>query len=552
MNGPYNINSVSQATQSKPSYNELSSSALKTSTKIFTPADFGILGNGTDEKTKLQTMFNAAVGGVVILPTGMTISFNGQVIVPRRVVIAGNGASLSRLTPSLTHSIKLLGDTTISNLNIPTLGGALNDKGMLITGSNVELNNVTMMADSEGTVSNTSWAIEIDAGGSTFVDNIKLNSMKFAKWKTCIFAKRCTRLIINDIDVNTYRLAIYLVDVKRSRINGGRIYGLTTTSTGGPGENGLLVESSVTNGTDDLKVQDVTVEDSCEHGYRLGGQATMSNIKFVDCISIRPGRSINVGYSGATEWHGGSGFKALGATTVVGQWHKNVKFIRCITEDCSTQTGTFPAGHGVNNFSAFNIFCCEDVQLIDCKARKSSGATYSSLQACIIGACTNVYIRNFECDDTPRACLVLHDEPVPTGYPGWQFGITGLTVFGGKMKCNTQGSPVISMAYCNYAQTDWKFIDIDCRGGASMIRLETPGTGSYGDDFFVSGNYQDSSVDDSISTSPIIQGVGAFRADVSGPWRPASYGASVKDGSKFVDTLTGATRIRKAGIWIVL
>lgn len=548
MSGPFNINSISQTlSQQTQQLNEVSTSTSGLNIKYDTA--YGILGNGTDETTKLQALFNAAVGGVVVFTPGITIKFNGQITIPRRITIVGNGASLERITPSNTHAIKVLGDLSASYLNLPTPGGTANDKGVLITGSNVHFTKLRMIATAEGNVSNTSWAVEVDAGGSTYVDNIKFDAPEFANWKTCIFVKRCTRLKINDIDANTYRLAIYLIDTKRSRITGGRIYGQTSTSTGGPGENGVLIEATTQYATDDIKIKDLTVEDSGEHGYRLGGQASMRNIKFIDCISVRPGRSIYVGYASATEWHGGSGFKALGATTVAGQRHKNIKFIRCITEDCSTLTGTFPAGHGINNYSAFNIFCCEDVQIVDCYARKSDGATYSSLQAFIVGASSNVQVRNFQCDATSRDSFLIHDEPV--GYVGWELPVVGLYVTGGKMICGTNNA-VIKMHTCRYAQADWKFTNIDCRGGSIMIRLETPQAGgTYGNDFFVSGHYQDSNVDDSISTSPIIQGVTAFRAEVSGPWRPASYSASVLNGSKFVDTLTGDTRIRTGGAWAI-
>lgn len=135
------------------------------------------------------------------------------------------------------------------------------------------------------------------------------------------------------------------------------MHGTYSTVDGSPGENGLLIDSLKEDmSTQNCYVYNFVVENSGEHGFRVGGQKIVKDTWFVNCIARRPGR-------GTTENHGGCGFKALGPTTVYGAKHEGVFFVNCVSED-----GRAGAAW---NFAGFQIGKCYNVHIDNCTVRSS-------------------------------------------------------------------------------------------------------------------------------------------------------------------------------------
>lgn len=513
---------------------------------VFTPAMFGILGNGTDETVKIQDMFNAAAGGIIICPTGLNFGFSSQITIPASTTIVTNGSIFTRSIASLTHGVVIQGNVSIDVLVVLTPGGSSGEKSVLISGFNVSIKRLSLVATSEGSFTSTNYGLEIESSGQ--LSNIRIESCRIKNFRSAIFAKNIKGFYIESLEIENYRIGVYMRDVQHSEFGAARIFGKSTTLTGAAGENGLLVESTISsNSTRNLVFNNWIVEDSGEHGFRLGGQLTMSNIALNNCQSVRPGVAYTVGYVSATAWFGGSGFKALGATTVTGQRHKNIYFNNCSVVDGSINVGTFPSGHGINNFTAFSVYCCDGVYLNSCEVINSGLPAASAVQALIIGASTNININNFSCDPTSRSALVINDEPA--GNVGWEFGIDGLYINGGNIKSLQVDTNCFYITAAKYAHADWKIKNLSIYGGRYALRAETPTTGSLPTDCVASITYQDSDSDEAVITIPAIQGAQFIRATVDGPWRTAAFSPTLKDGSIFVDSITGTIRRKAAGTW---
>jgi hypothetical protein len=517
---------------------------------VFTPAMFSILGNGTDETVKIQNMFNAAAGGIIICPTGLNFGFSSQLTIPASTTIITNGSIFTRSIASLTHGVVIEENVSIDVLVVLTPGGASGEKSVLISGFNVSIGRLSLVATSEGSFTSTNYGLEIEAAGQ--LGNIRIESCRIKNFRSAIFAKNIKGFYIESLEIENYRIGVYLRDITDSEFGPARIFGKSATLTGSAGENGLLVETSLSsNSTRNLAFNNWIVEDSGEHGFRLGGQLTMSNIVFNSCQSIRPGVAYTVGYASATAWFGGCGFKALGATTVTGQRHKNIYFNNCSVIDGSINVGAFPAGHGINNFTAFNVYCCDDVHINSCDVINSGLPAASAVQAIILGACNNVNINNFSCDATSRPALVINDE-APGANDGWEFGVNGLYINGGNLKVIPSNTNCIYIPAVRYAHTDWKIKNLSVYGGRFAMRAETPGTGTLPTDCVASITYQDSDSDEATITSPIVNGAQFVRATVDGPWRVAAASPELKNGSIFIDSITGTIRRKASGSWAVV
>lgn len=513
-----------------------------------TPEMAGAVGDGSNENDSLQKALNISQNSLFILAGGKNYGFT-QLEIKGGTTIVSNSSTFTRMSPSTAHGMIINDNVSVDVLSIFSQGGPTGDRAILLKGGNFKAGCVSVYAASEGSFTSVNWAMEIDSGSAEVLSNIAIDCFKVINYRCAMFAKRVNGMIVNDITVQFYQLAFYLQDCQDVSMDVASISGLSTTLTGNPGENGILMESTYSNASNNIRISNWHVKDSGEHGYRMGGQFTISDVYFENCISTRPGRAGYVAWPLASEWHGGCGFKVLGGTSTTGQRHKNIHLNNCTVIDCDINP-TFGIGHGINNFTAYQVFVCEDVFITDCKVKNSGSQAYSALQGMVIGATNNIHISNFDCDATERPALKLQDEP-PTS-AGWSFGINGLYINGAVLRVRAANVAVIYAESVRYSHSDWKLKNINCYGGRSAIRLETPSTGSHPTDALVDLSYQGSDSDEATVTTPIVTGSRVFRAAVTAPWRVMATDPSFKDGTFYTDTITGNIRIRKSGSWNVL
>lgn len=513
---------------------------------------------GEPSESTMQAMLNAAAGKTLVLDGSKTYPFQNIEIASNTKIIT-HGAKLSRIMPSTTHGITINSCIEIDSLTAESPGGITGDKIFLIKGDLVKIGSISGVAQSEGSFTSANWLIEMESrlSGTTLKD-ISIGSVHSKNYRTAFFATNVDGLEVGFFDVETYRLAVYLKDASNSSFPMAYIRGKSATLTGDPGENGLLVESTIAKySANNLKFSNWIVEDSGEHCYRLGGNLAMRDIYFEDCKAIRPGQAWTVGYPLATEWHGGCGFKGLGGTAVAGQRHKNVHFTRCNVYDCSMNFGTFPAGHGVNNFSAFLLSCMDDVFMTEC-GNDAINQTYSARNTLLISSCDRIRLNNNNLLKASMSSINPYEENqlVSEGYAGLAFGVNDLEINGGvyEVSNTTAGAGIpfnaIGTAYEN---KNWTARSVRIRGGSRAIYVTSPTTGSYNTgivefDF----TYSASNSNDSTYGTPVVDGAAVGLLTCRAPWRPSAYSPSSLNGSIWQDTLGGNFRRKAGGAWAIL
>jgi len=522
----------------------------------------GILGDGSDETVTIQLMLNFGAKKTIILPEGKTYTFQ-SLNIPRYTNIQKNNGvtTFRRLAASATvAALTLAADVSLGGVAYSSPGGIGGDKAVRVKGSRVDLRGCSFTADAEGTPTSTNWAIEIDSGDGSKVSRVKVDDVTFVNYSTVIVAKNAAQIKGRSADIAKYRTAVYLVDCVRCELSDFKLSGLGAAVNGRNGENGLLLESTTANATRDLVFNDWVVEDAGEHSYRFGGNQTINNVTFNRCISRRSGSSILTGNLSGGEWHGGCGFKILGGGQAGGTRHKNIFFNSCQVFDVNQTFGSYPAGHGVNNFTPFLIVCADNVHLNNCHVNAEQLST-SCRNGLLVSASKGVYLNEctfLRCD---LSALVPYEETPVAGFPGYDVPLEEFHVRGGLFEVVTQtaGSGIVFFFNGNntparYAHKNWSIKGVELRGGASAIRVDTPGTGGFTNFFFGFTYLDPTSVSDVTATSPSINGGGMAKAlvDFAAVNRPAAFGISVANGSIERQFGGGAFRLRKGGAWVTL
>jgi hypothetical protein len=526
---------------------------------VFDPADanivsvqsFGARGDGSNETVKLQAALDAAEGSVLLLEGGKTYGYTALTIKPNTTIVS-NGATFNRLAASTTPGFTIGSGVSIDALIITTPGGTSGDRAIRITGSNVEFGNLSITAAAQGNSISTNYAVEIESSPSgTQLSDITIRNFYCKYFSTAIFAKNVTRMIVENVIAEYYSLAVYLRDVTYSDFSSVTCQYLGAAVDGTPGENGLLIEASLTSYSSRfLRFSGWQVSDAGEHAYRLGGQLAISDVWFDDCTATRPGSAILGGNTSGGEWHGGCGFKVLGGNTTTTEFHQNIHFTNCGVIDCNTTYGTYPTGHGVNNFTPWLIVMAKNVHLSSCWT-KAVGQPIVARNGVLFTAVDGLFLDNLSVRDASLTALKPYQEASNPSYPGSDLPIKNLVVTGGLYEVTTAtgGIPFYFEEAADQAHENWMVNSATFKGGASAIRINTVGTGSFTDLFF-DFTYVDTNVTDSTTTTATIAGGGAVGAvaTVVAPWRPLAT-STVANGSTWLSANDGEFRVRSLNVW---
>lgn len=515
-------------------------------------ADFGILGNGSDETTKIQAALNAASGKTLLFQAGKTYGYT-QLTLKANATIFTFGSTFNRLAASTSAGFIVESGVSVDVLNITTPGGSSGEKGMVIKGSNVTFDRLSITAAAQGVYNSLNYALEIESSPiGSVLSNITIRSFYCKYFSAGIFAKYTNFLSVSNALIEYYRTGIYLRDASNCRFDNSVCRYTASTAYGAPGENGVLLEASINSGTShDIYFTNCSMENSGEHGYRLGGTYAIKNVWFDNCSAIKPGSAIVVNNPAATEWHGGCGFKILGNTTVTGRKHTNIYYNNCLVEDINETYGTFPSGHSAGNFAGFHIGTASYVTVSNCVVRKYSNVNYSSSYGVELLASDHVYFENVQITDMYQTVRLF--EQTPGVYPGWDLPYEYIYL----KNCHFDtafGDYVfeIGQANQNYNNHDIYMTQCHLSGGSHATRVwPITGTGSYAKVYF-DFTYTDCTADPATAVEPICYGGGGNNlvvANVKGPWHPAAYSPQLGNGSFWQDTYQGQLYTRANGSW---
>lgn len=487
--------------------------------------DYGVKGDGTtDDASALNSLLAAAVAAKVpafIPPRRYALA--SQLTIPTGAVVQAAGATFVKTTNSSTYAITVGSDVTIDALNVEVTGGATNEAGVQITGSRVQVGSIRVVSltnDQPGAN-----ALLIGNPGGAACSNIRVDSVTLTQFRTPLRVAQVDRLTLSNLRVTNYLYGAYIIDVTNSVFRGARLTGTSPASTGGAGNNAMLLESQ---GADfacsGIVFEDWIAEDAPEHAFRIGGSLAVRDITFRRCIARKPGSAPgNV----AT---GGSGFKALG---VAGHHHQRIVYTDCTVLDGNTNAS------GINNHAAFSIGHCDCVTLTGPTVTAEAN-TYAGKLGIYVYSSTGVYITSPSVSKvTNQAVYITKDgsDPAPQG-------VSDVQITGGRLHTTATGTqPLVidcgDQAFSNIV------IDTVCDAGGNAYRQATPtGTGAYSN-IHVKVKYVNAPT---ASTSPPILGTTAHLIDYTGPIY-GSFGITCADGSKYVDTTLGVVRFRKGGAW---
>jgi hypothetical protein len=522
--------------------------------ELVSAKDFGIVGNGSDETIKLQYAFNAAIGKTIIFEAGKTYGYT-QLTIKANTQVVTYGAVFNRLAASTSQGFIIENGVSVDELIITTPGGASGDKGVLIKGSNVLLDKLSITAAAQGVYNSTNYALEIESIPSgTKLSNITINNFYCKYFSAGMFIKNVELMTVQTALIEYYRTGVYLRDTSKSTFDNVTCVYTASTANGAPGENGLLVESTLFSGSCfNLKFTGWSVSNAGEHSYRLGGQLTIRDVYFDNCLSSQSGSAIVVNNPSATEWHGGCGFKVLGATSVTGQKHQNIYFNNCTVEDINETYGSFPTGHGTGNFAGFQIAVASNVHISNTSVQKRLNTNYSCGYAVELLASDHVYFTDVNFTDVYFPARI-YEQGSPGTYPGWDLPCEYIYL----NNCLIQGRAAlawlfeISNAYQNFDHHDIYLHKCHLDGGTHAVRINPiTGTGSYLK-IYIDIDYTNCSADPATAVEPVIYGSGGndvVVGNIRAPWHSAAYGPQMKDATIWQDTYQGSLYTRKSGFW---
>lgn len=517
--------------------------------------DFGAVGDGVaDDTEQIQYAINAAAGKVLLLGADENYLFDPDVglTISSPIKIVSNGSKFIKATPSDTTAFVIASDNVvIDRLSVDFVGSGGSqaaERGIQIDGSNIDIGSIVLNAATVGTGADSSLRTAVTVGNRNGIERkkIQIGSITTINWDRPVEFSNIQNSVVGFVDVKNYVRGIYIRDCRSLTINGGFIRSISSNSKGGAGENGILIESVAAKySTQDIHINHFAVEDSGEHGYRLGGKLSMRNIWFSDCRSLRSGSSITVANPAATEWHGGCGFKAQGGTEVAGQRHENIYFDNCVAEDCNIAPGVFPAGHGYGNFSGFQIVVCSYVHLSNCVVRKRD-QTYSAGRAVELLSSDHVTFDGCDFMDAAQSGVRIYEVGPSDINAGWKFGCEFINFVGGTI--NGYESPFRLEDY-NYIHKNITLHGVNITGGAPYaIRVEVPtGAGDVIDAFF---NYVHSNPTTVSPTGHPVYGTNKIKLSCVAAWnKTASSFPQAANGSSWTDAELGTIRVKTNDSW---
>lgn len=499
------------------------------------PQMVGLLGDGSDETALLQAVSDYAVGRKISLKRGAIYGVT-SLILKAGTKITTNDAVFRKMAASTSYAVTVQDDVVYDNIITSSPGGGP-DRGIRVIGNRVRGGLLKATAD----VPVDGFGVRIEGTALQSISGLNIGKISTKNFSSQTQVFYVEDLFIGKSIVDTYVTGIYLINVLNSHIEEVYASGIHPSATGGPGNNGVLIESASDYGTDNLTLGDVTLKDSCEHSLRIGGSYMMRS------VYVRSLKSFNSGALAGVST-GSAAFKALLNHSNPGR-HQDIRVESLYFEDCGT-TGT-----GFGNHSAINIGRCQDVVIMNPVGRKRNKA-FSCIQAMTVNGCSRVKIINPDIRDCNFVICDFGVNPDPAPLEGLTDVIVDggiLHTLGASLSVSMHGSTGVT-SVLDAPFNNVSFVNkVKIMGGSTSVRYQdvTAG-GSYAnmvmDIEYTAPNATPSggvwqAVATSLETSLTVRLI----TDIA---TPASSRA--RNGSTWISTGDNAFKIRKAGSWATL
>lgn len=491
-------------------------------------ADFGVRLSSDNQTDIIQQALNVAAQAQQQIEFEQGEYIIDSLIIPSGSRLKTNNAIFRNTSATSVRVLTIQENAEIDALNLFLVGGS-DVSGMKLCGNNIAIGSLSCQADRP-----SQYGVLIQSINGSQLTNICIRESRIKNFKSAMPIFNVQQAVISNITIEQYVTGVYLRDVSQSYFEQANIYGTSVHSSGGAGNNGLLIESTLSSGSShSLHFIGWNVRESGEHAYRLGGQLSIQDVWFTNC---RAGKTGNAKDNQAT---GGCGFKVLGATSVKGQWHRNIYFDNCHVEDVNT------SAKGQGNFAGFLISNVDNIHITNCSVI-ANNYTYSSWHAYSFESVTNLFLSN-NLSDKARQHAIKFVASTYAAHPGWEGIIRNVVIHGGSYSV-FQDADSAAIYFTKDSGEAGRVSEINMsgtriRGGVAAIRIE-----SY---YTPTDCYFDFSYSDPKSTNGVPPLLGApVLCNIRSKWF-GSYGSSAKDGSTFIDSDTGIVRERIAGTWQV-
>lgn len=482
-----------------------------------TANDFGLLGDGSDETSKIVAFFAAKAGaGKSYLQRDKIYGFSGQLVFPSGLDLVTNGSTFRRLATAGNYGARVLDNVNIDVLRISTPGGPT-EGGTEVVGSSISIGRYKFTSDTPDCGhAAPRQALYVHDGTDITISRTYINnhSKPLSYQRTVDTFHGFTR-------ANAVTIGLYCIDTKSAVFKGGRFSDSSPSATGGNGQNTVLIEATVDLGVQDVQIINWNSEWAAEHGYRIGGNHQVDNVHFVRCVSRKAG-------SGSAPT-GGSGFKVLGANSR-GVYHTNIYLTDCVSEDAGQVPG--------ENFNALDISWVDGFHVKGFISRKRT-RPYASTGGIRLSRLRNGIIDSPIVRDPLTGALILLEVDGDTGV-----SMESVTLKGGVL--HRADFDVITM---NCKSSIYRNVNLDgllVIGGRSALRAEVPLPGGAYVQVRTRINYVDPT---DTAGGPAITGSNDILHVFTGPWY-GGFGASGRDGSTYTDTTNGIIRTRRSGNWV--
>lgn len=384
-------------------------------------ADFGVTGEG-DETGKVQKAFDASAGKTLFLGKNQTYGIS-TLDIPANVTLVTNGSKFKKLVESSTFAITGGIGLKVDKLHLESVGGPT-DVGIWLDGTGLVADEILVesIAADSGASSTQYMGLKIGPDSGTAQRPV-VHRATVKNYCRPMVTQNVKGGVLNLVTFENYKRGLYVKDCQDTVYFGGLATGLSPSATGGPGDNAVLIESTLSDGSSQgLHFYNWRSEDAGEHGYRLGGQFPVRNAWFDGCAAIRPGAA-----PGST---GGCGFKAQGSSGT--SMHYNINVSNFILEDGK------PGG---GNFCGILFVLVTGGQISNPIIRKRANAV-STFHGLSFLSCDGVQVSNPDVRDCSQFALRLYSA-VSQGFP---LGNKDVVVRGGVLENQlVSTSPVISL-----------------------------------------------------------------------------------------------------------
>ena len=486
---------------------------------------YGVVGDGAKDDTDAfhAAASAAATFGVpLVIPAGMSIGISSYKRLPEGLTMHTNGSSFQQITPMGRAPVVGLGprSTVVGGLRVQTLGGDacqgvhVADAPDVTVYGGIEVRSSTPGAGKANIRDN---GVRVINSPRFTADRVYVENYDWAFW-----ADQSPNLRIGWLEVSTYSLAIRFRDCSQLRILGGRAHTAGPNSAYLPGYNGILMESDIAQ--EDVRIDNFTVENAGEHGYRVSGAVAQNNIWFNNCLA----RNV-----------GGSGFKVLGGpegTSTV--YNRDITFNGCSAID---------AGVFNQNTCGFLIQRGEGIRLINPVVRRAK-QQFSATEGIRMSSCRHVTVSGARILDSQKYAVRL-DEAFGQGMIDVTFSDLDIQVYTG------------NAIYLQNPGVMFKDIRID----GHVENVSADGSGFYAGKGVAaedSGTWSGMNVlrvvfSDStgaprqVSSYCSERALASFMADIT-MWRAADAAPSwppFSGGSMILDRRLSSRQVMKGGVW---